>query len=431
LRSARLRLGVRWRFVAPVAAAALGVLSYLAIARHSASRAPALEQQAQEFVALALSLAEEHPQEVDAYFGPQALAARGKSRVPAMQTLLRRAQMLHAELQVRAGDASARRANLLRQIGSFSGLLEVMQSPEKYSFDEEARLIYGMQPVVVDREASNRNLQMLDTLLPGAGSLAQRVDSFRNQFVVAPNRQKAVFERALSECRARTMARWNLPADEELRVEWTHDVDAAWHRYQGRHHSTLQLNPAAVSYVDSAVDVACHEGYPGHHAQFVVMDVDAGADGLAVENTLVLLRSPISMLREGAAEYGVDLAFPPDERLTFERDVLFPLAGLDPLQAEKYVTVHRLIRELSSSAVPILRDYRDKRLSSEIAGRALQSTALLSSPQSLLRFVDELGPYVLGYTAAHDEVRTYVEARSRQTREDRWTVLRRVLTPAE
>jgi hypothetical protein len=186
-----------------------------------------------------------------------------------------------------------------------------------------------------------------------------------------------------------------------------------------------------VSYVDSAVDVACHEGYPGHHAQFVVMDVDAGADGLAVENTLVLLRSPISMLREGAAEYGVDLAFPPDERLTFERDVLFPLAGLDPLQAEKYVTVHRLIRELSSSAVPILRDYRDKRLSSEIAGRALQSTALLSSPQSLLRFVDELGPYVLGYTAAHDEVRTYVEARSRQTREDRWTVLRRVLTPAE
>jgi hypothetical protein len=177
--------------------------------------------------------------------------------------------------------------------------------------------------------------------------------------------------------------------------------------------------------------VACHEGYPGHHAQFVVTDVDAGAGGLAVEDTVVLLRSPISMLREGAAEYGPDLAFSPQERLAFERDVLFPLAGLDPSRAEKYAIVHRLIRELSSNVVPILRDYRDKRLSPEIASRALESSALVSSPRLLLNFVDELGPYVLGYTIARNRVRNYVETQSRQSGEDRWTILRRILAQAD
>jgi hypothetical protein len=183
--------------------------------------------------------------------------------------------------------------------------------------------------------------------------------------------------------------------------------------------------------VGSAVDVACHEAYPGHHAQFLVMDADAGTGGVVMENTVVLLRSPISMLREGAAEYGVDLAFPPAERLAFERDVLFPLAGLDPSQAGKYATVHRLVSELRSNMMPILRDYRDNRLTSEIAGRELASSALVTSPHSLLSFVDELGPYVLGYTVAGNTLRRYVEARSSQSGEDRWTVLRRILAQGD
>jgi hypothetical protein len=412
-------------------AAAAGALAYLAIARHFPSGARRLERQAEEFVTLALSLGNQHSKEVDAYFGPSHLDTRGKPYGPSLQMLAQQTRSLRADLQTTDDDESGRRAKLLLQVTRFGGLLEVIQTPNKLGFDEEALLVYGMEPSSVDREAANRILQRLDTLLPGSGSLALRVESFRNQFIVPPDRQTAVFERALSECRARTLAKWSLPADERLKVEWTREVDAAWHRYEGHHRSALQLNPAAVAYVGSAIDVACHEGYPGHHAQFLVMDTDAGTGGLDVEDTVVLLRSPISMLREGAADYGVDLAFPSDERLAFERDILFPLAGLDPLQAEKYVTVHRLISELRSNMVPILRDYRDKRLSSEIAGRALASCALVSSPQPLLSFVDEFGPYVLGYTAARTKLRNYVEARSRQSGEDRWTILRRILAQTD
>jgi hypothetical protein len=157
------------------------------------------------------------------------------------------------------------------------------------------------------------------------------------------------------------------------------------------------------------------------------MEASAGAGGLPVEDTVVLLRSPISMVREGAANYGVDLAFAPGERLAFERDVLFPLAGLDPARARQYRDVQRLVEELSSNIAPIARDYRDRRLSLELARRALDSSALVSSPDPLLQFVDRLGPYVLGYAFARDKVRSYIDTEHRQSGEDRWRILRTVL----
>jgi len=147
--------------------------------------------------------------------------------------------------------------------------------------------------------------------------------------------------------------------------------------------------------------------------------------------TLVLLRSPISLLREGAADYGVDLVFPPAERLAFERDVLFPLAGLDAAEAAKYAMVHRLVRQLGSRAVPILRAYRDHHLAAQPAGKALQQAALVSSPGPLLVFEDQMGPFVLGYTVVHEQVERYIETRSKLSGEDTWSILRRILAREE
>ena len=36
-------------------------------------------------------------------------------------------------------------------------------------------------------------------------------------------------------------------------------------------------------------------------------------------------------MAEGTANHGIEMAFPGDERLAYERDVLYPLAGLEPV----------------------------------------------------------------------------------------------------
>ncbi len=55
----------------------------------------------------------------------------------------------------------------------------------------------------------------LARLLPGGGSLTARVDAFRDRFLIPEAKRKAVFQRALAECRARTAAHWPLPRGEK------------------------------------------------------------------------------------------------------------------------------------------------------------------------------------------------------------------------
>lgn len=378
-----------------------------------ASAAPdPLDAQARQYVEIALSLGRIDPHAVDAYFGPP------------MQATARPLPVLHDDAQklaaqVRRDPPSPRRDRLAAKLDSLAVLTKVMRHPP--SFDEEAQRLYGVMVPPPDPRTQARARAALEKLLPGRGDLSTRLAAWGARFTIPEARRKAVFLRALAECRARTMEHWHLPPDEKLDVAWNADVPAAWHRYQGHDRSRLEINPDAVADPGQALDVACHEGYPGHHAQFLAQHP------IAPEDTLVILRSPEQVLREGAANYGVDLAFPPAARLAFTRDVLFPLAGFDRRDAARFVQIHRLAGELALSVLPILRDYRDGKLASGDAMSALMLQGAIPSPQALMQFTRDTGAIVIGYTAARDLVRACVAARSRGSKKSEWTTLNTIV----
>ena len=51
----------------------------------------------------------------------------------------------------------------------------------------------------------------------------------------------------------------------------------------------------------------------------------------------------MSLIAEGSANYGIELAFSDIERRQFEKDALFPLSGLDAATADRY---HDLLKAL-------------------------------------------------------------------------------------
>jgi hypothetical protein len=384
---------------------------------------------AETFVGLALRLGAMagHEQEVDSYFGPEILRqAAAQDRAGGLARLRVDADAFLSGLEhEEAGHRTPRGLKLLTQVRSFDALLQIIEpAAREDSFAAEAQRLYALSVPNVEPAAVREILAALEVELPGPGPLPQRLAEFYRNFIVPADRRRAVFERALQECRSRTLTHWRLPRAEKLDIEWTASVPAAWHRYRGNWRSTLQINPDAVALPGSAIDVACHEAYPGHHAQFLLQDERAQPAGLPVEERLVLLRSPASVLREGAANFGIELAFPFEERVAFEKRVLFPLARLDPAQARRYETVHRLVDRLSVAAAPIIASYRDHRLSPHDAEQQLANQALVSSPGALLQFVDDYGAYSLGYTAVRDVVRDYVKARNHIKGKDDWSVLR-------
>ena len=386
---------------------ALVLVGLLALREMRTATPADTQAQAGRYVELALALGRMREGEVDSWFGPRVPPGSAAAAYDDVAQLDRALGYLADSLSV-AGEGAdePRRARLRVMVRRLANVMANGTDRRPGGFYEEASTIYGM-PAASEAEAAGwrRARAELAAMVPGEGPLTARVAAFRARFVVPLDRRQALFERALAECRARTLAHWKLPADEKLDVVWTRAVPAAWHRYQGGMRSVLQINRHALAMPGQAIDLACHEGYPGHHAQFVLADAAAGPAGLPVEERLILLRSPESVIREGAADAGVDLAFPEDERLAFLRDVLFPLAGLDPAHAERYARFEALARAASGASLPILAGYRDGLLDRESAVGALANEALVASPAALMDYADRYGAYVTGYTVARDRVR--------------------------
>jgi len=404
-----------------------------------------LEELARAYVRLALSLEALNPEEVDVYYGPDSLADAGNVPLPELEE--QAAALADRVDQIAGLEDSSRQQQLHARLTQLQTIAAFLQAPQNWSFAEETQELYQLPleelpedtrlddrgrlvietlpptPVEIERDAV---LERLSELLPGTGSLPFRVASFQSEYVVPVNKREEVFAAALQACRDATLEHWTFQGKDQLTIEWTRDVSAPWHEYLGAGMSRLRINPLTIGYIGSMVDVACHEGYPGHHAQFLLRDNRVGADW--VENQLVLLRSPEAALLEGAADYAVALALPPERRLNFERETLFPLAELDSDQIETYAEIHRLISGLDLATVATIQEFSDGELPETAAVVRLERDALVPSPRALLEFVNSFSAYAVGYTIAERQLDSYIDNRRRQTGESPWGILSRILT---
>ncbi|MGE5410440.1 MAG: hypothetical protein ACM3MI_05725, partial [Clostridiales bacterium] len=192
-------------------------------------------------------------------------------------------------------------------------------------------------------------------------------------------------------------------------------------------------------YIDRAIDLACHEGYPGHHVYNALLEKHLVDDKGWVEFTVYPLFSPQSLIAEGSANYGIDVAFPGDERTNFEKKVLFPLAGLDSSLADKYYEAIRLTAKLNYAMNEAARNYLDGKFSREQAIAFLVKYALSNQDRAerSLRFIEHYRSYVINYNLGQDIVKNYIE-RNGGTENDndkRWEIFRYLIstpqTPSE
>jgi hypothetical protein len=192
--------------------------------------------------------------------------------------------------------------------------------------------------------------------------VAERYEAYRRDFIIPPERIDTVFRVAIEEARTRTAGRIELPADENFVLELVTDRPwSGYNWYQGGAQSLIQMNVELPIHIDRAIDLAAHEGYPGHHVYSTLLEQELVRGRGWLEYSVYPLFSPQSLIAEGAANYGIDVAFPGDERLTFERDVLFPLAGLDPDRAGEYARVRTLADRLSYAGNEAARAYLERR----------------------------------------------------------------------
>ena len=372
---------------------------------------------AESYVRLVLALGQHDPDYVDAYYGPpewKTAAAANKRplaeiRAEADSLLARLARIPEPPEEL----PRLRHVYLVKQISALRAKAEML-SGTKFTFDEESRALYDAVAPTNTEEHFRAIRDRLAAMLPGEGPLGTRYEAFRQGFVIPPDRLDAVFDAAIEAGRTRTKAHIPLPEGERFRVEKvTGKSWSGYNWYQGGFQSLIQVNTDLPIFIDRAVDLACHEGYPGHHVYNVLLEKNLVKDRGWVEFTVYPLFSPQSLIAEGSANFGIEVAFPGEERTKFERDVLFPIAGLDASQAGRYAEIQKLVEDLSYAGNEAARRYLNGDIDAKEAAAWLEEYGLASPARAAqrVRFFDQYRSYVINYNLGKDLVRQWIESR--------------------
>jgi hypothetical protein len=180
------------------------------------------------------------------------------------------------------------------------------------------------------------------------------------------------------------------------------------------------VNTDLPIYIDRAIDLACHEGYPGHHVYNALLEKHLVQDRGWPEFSVYALFSPQSLIAEGTANYGIEVAFPGLDRVTFEKAVLFPAAGLDPAKAGSYYEVFNLVDQLAYAGNEAARRYLNGEIDRDAATAWLERYALMPRERAVqrVRFFEQYRSYVINYNLGKDLVRQYIESKvPREVRE--------------
>ena len=405
---------------------------------------------AEDYIDVALKLDEISRGEVDNYFGSY---DPGQISETSLDEILIDAGGLKARVDnAREDIGDPRLEGLALKVAHLLRVLDFLADDDSLSFSEELGGFFGIRidelrpetrldasgrVVSVERTptalelAASEAIQELDKLLPGQGSLPFRVSNFQSRFLVPLRQREQLFELALDACEKNTKENWELPLDSGVKINWTREVSAPWHSYLGEGASEISINPLAMGYIGLMIDVACHEGYPGHHAQHVLLEQNLNDVGdLSPEERLMLLRAQKTAVLEGAADYGIGLAFPQDKRLEFERDVLFPLAGLDTSEIESYLRVHHLVKIANAGVTKTIQAYADEKLPSVAAAVRLENDFLVASPRAVLEFVDRYGAYAAIYPISGSTVTEFLNSQAK-SKIAYWDGLQELIIEAE
>jgi hypothetical protein len=236
----------------------------------------------------------------------------------------------------------------------------------------------------------------LNRLIPGDQPLAARLDRLRRDTIVPAARRADVIGRALARCRSAGIPGVLLPADERVRVAFRSDLAwDAYARYLGDHHTEIEVNDGPLD-VSRAFRLACHEGYPGHHVQHLLID-RLYEERRWAELQLTPGFGPHLLMLEGAAEVGADVILTREQRVLLYRDGLFPAAGLTIDSVDRLVQVEDLLIALLPVVTDVARQYLDGAITEERAIERLGHEALVANPEGTLAFIERRRARALVY----------------------------------
>ncbi|NWG29399.1 MAG: hypothetical protein HXY48_12800 [Ignavibacteriaceae bacterium] len=395
---------------------------------------------AEGYVKLVLEVGKYDPNFVDAYYGPKEWKPKEENLQfdsTAFNELTTIADSLLNELEL-LSEYNATELETLRYRYLYKQLFAVktkliILNGSILPFDLESRALYDVTPPEISEEELQEVLNELDKILPGNGDVAERVENLRKKYEIPKDKITAVFDAAIKECRTRTGKYINLPAGENFKAEYvTGKPWGAYNWYKGNLFSVIQIATDFPVYIEGAVGLAAHEGYPGHHVYNILLEQNLVRDKGWIEYTVYPLYSPQSLIAEGTAVIGEELLFSDEERIKFEKEVLFPIAGLDTTNADIYYKMLSLQKKLNGTGVLAARNYLNGYWTKDETVAWLQKFQLRSKERAekFLSFIETYRSYIVTYDMGKIIIEDYLERNGAEKNNlaKRWEIFNKLIS---
>lgn len=404
-----------------------------------------LNSLAEKYVRLGLSIGEYDSDFVDAYYGPDSLKPTAPklanfpkdSLLVSVNDLINELKIFKAENK---NDTLNNRADwMTNQLIAFGRRIKIFAA-ESTSFETETKELFAVTVPVYDENYFKEIVSKLDSALPGKGTIAERFQQMAKKFIVPENKLDTVFKTAIAEARKRTLAHYTLPGSENFTLELlNHKSWSGYNWYKGNYQSLIQINTDLQIFIERAIDVASHESYPGHHVYNMLLEENLYRNKGWVEISLYPLYSPQSLIAEGSANYGIEVAFPGKEKNKFAKEILLPLAGLDTNGLDFYFDALALKSSLNFVRNEVARGLINKTMDEKEAMRWLSDYGLSNEETALksISFIKKYRSYVINYNYGQELVKHYIESHGGTDKalNKRWELFGKLLsnemTPAD
>lgn len=398
---------------------------------------------AEKYVRLGLEIGQYDPAFVDAYYGPDSLKPVSKkdsllpkdSLLKAVNNLIDSFHVLTDKKEV-PHSLQKRITWISKQLIAFKQRIKIF-SGEFQDFDSESAELFSVKAPVYNETHFKSIVSQLDSILPPGSTIPERVQALSKKFIIPKDKLDTVFKTAIAEAQRRTKKFIPLPENESFTLEYvTGKTWSGYNWYKGNYKSIIQINTDLPIQIERAIDLGCHEGYPGHHVYNMLLEKNLYHDKSWVEISLYPLYSPQSFIAEGTANHGIEMAFPGEEKNIYCKNVLLPLAGLDTIGIGIYLKVIELKNALNYVRNEVARGILNKTMSEQEAIRWLTEYGLMSaeSAKKSIGFIQSNRSYVICYNYGKDMVKNYIDTRG-TTPEKRWElfgwILKNPVTPEE
>jgi hypothetical protein len=288
---------------------------------------------ARDYLVLALRLDQHAAGLVDGYFGPADLKAQvDLEQLRPPRRLAEDAEALLARIGGEVPEHD-RRAWLTGQLVALRTQAETLAGDEP-GYVEGATRLFDWTPVRRDESVFDEAAAEIDRLLPGPGSVADRLAAFDRGFEIPVDRLPDVLAWLTATVRGRAGDLFGLPPGESIDIRLVQDQPwTGYNWYEGGRRSRFDLNTDLPITASRSIHVVAHESYPGHHLEHAWREATLVDDAHRLEAAILLINTPECLMSEGLADLGHRFASPP----AGEADLLLELyerAGL-PIAADR------------------------------------------------------------------------------------------------